>query len=347
MGNPTLRFGQEEFVRLGKMVAAWRRPVLLTHTRADGDAVGSLVALRSLLRRLGGEPCAVLFEAPQHRYTWLLGDDPIDVFAGTDGPQFARADGVILVDTCAFAQLEPAAAWLRRVALPKLAIDHHVTRDPLADEHLIDETASATSLIIHEWAQALGWPLDDRARLALYVGLVTDTGWFRFANTDARTLATATALVRQGVNPATVFERVYQNESAARFRLLGVVLNTLELHHGSRLAVMSVTGETFSQTQASPYDTEDLVNYPLQVSTVDVSVLLVEQDGGTRVSFRSKPPSEVRPDIDVATVAAEFAGGGHRRAAAARTDAPLEQVKRRVIDRLSQLLGPRATGDDQ
>jgi phosphoesterase RecJ-like protein len=207
----------------------------------------------------------------------------------------------------------------------------------LADEYLIDETASATALIIHDWAQAAGWPLDDHARLALYVGLVTDTGWFRFANTDARTLTTAAALVASGVRPAQVFEQVYQNEPAARVRLLAAVMSTLELHHHDRLAVMTITRQAFAQTGASPTDTEDLVNYPLQVATVDVSVLLVEQeDGGTRVSFRSKAPSETRPDIDVATVAKDFAGGGHRRAAAARVSAPVDRVKTLVIDRVAE-----------
>jgi phosphoesterase RecJ-like protein len=144
------------------------------------------------------------------------------------------------------------------------------------------------------------------------------------------------ALVAAGASPALVFERVYQNEPASRLRLAAAVLSTLELHHRSRLAVMTIPRRVFVETGASPMDTEDLVNYPMQITTVDVSVLLVEQeDGPTRVSFRSKAPSETRPDIDVATLAQRFAGGGHRRAAGARAAGSLDQVKQQII----QLVG--------
>ncbi len=336
-------YSDDERRRLARLVESWRRPLLLSHTRADGDALGSLVALRSVLRSTGAQPTALLFEAPQQRYTWLVDSDPIEVFAPDvhpgPTPALDQADAVVLLDTCARAQIEPLADWLRACPLPKLAVDHHVTRDDVADDYLVDETACATALIICDWAQSAGWSLDARARLALYVGLATDTGWFRFANTDARTLSAAARLVAGGVSPADVFERIYQGEPAGRVRLLAEVLNTLELHHGGRLAVMSATRAAFARAGADPAHTEDLVNYPLQIATVDVSVLLVEQDGGTtRASFRSKAPSNARPDIDVAALAAEFDGGGHRRAAATRVNAPLATVKRLVIDRLGRHL---------
>jgi len=322
----------ERFVRVAELVTTWRRPLLLTHARPDGDALGCLVALRCLLRRGAGEPRAVLFEPPPNRYRWLLEGDPMDVLGGLDDPILGQADGIVVLDTCSYAQLEPVASWLRSADRPIVALDHHVTRDLEAGHYLIDEGASAACLILHDWARAAGWELDAQARLALYVGIATDTGWFRFANTDARTLDVIADLVRGGVDPAAVFEQVYQQESAGRVRLLAAALATLEFHNAGRLAIMTVTREMLARTGAESQDSEDLINYPLQIATVDASVLLAEHDGEVvRLSFRSKPPTQTRPDLDVAAVAAGFGGGGHRRAAGARVCGAVAEIKQRIV----------------
>lgn len=334
-----LRFTDRRCREMADLVGSWKRPLLLSHERADGDSIGSLLALRSMLRELGTQPTALLFEPPHQRYTWMLADDPIGVFSADDDPALGESDGIIILDTCAYGQLQPVEDWLRTAELPKLAVDHHVTRDAVADHYLVDEKASATCLMLYEWCRAVGWPTDDPARTALYVGMATDTGWFRFSNTDARTLQAATALVQAGVQPAYVFERIYQSESPARFRLLGSVLGRTQLHHAQRLAVMPLTADMFTETGATPADTEDLVNYPLQMRTVEVSVLLIDQGNGTiRTSFRSKPPTARRPDIDVAAIASSLGGGGHRRAAAARVPGQMDEVMHTVVERVGAVL---------
>jgi phosphoesterase RecJ-like protein len=274
----------------------------------------------------------MLYEPLPSRYAWLVEGEPVEVLGESLDAAAPGADGVLVLDTCSYSQLEPVADWLKRTSLPKVVLDHHVTRDCQADDYLVDEGASSACLIVHDWARAAGWPLDEQARLAVYLGIATDTGWFRFANTDARTLEAAAKLTRQGVSPAALFEQLYQRETPARFRMLAAALGTMELHHDDRLAVMTVTADMFARTKAGPQDTEDLINYPLQMGSVDVSVLLVERDGNViRTSFRSKPPSAARPDIDVAAIAATFGGGGHRRAAGARVTGTLDEVKARIV----------------
>ncbi|MCH7813605.1 MAG: hypothetical protein IID40_06245, partial [Planctomycetes bacterium] len=333
--DPPIEAG--EFRRLADLVAGWRRPLLLTHARPDGDALGSLMAMRSVLRGLGNQPRAALYEPVPPRYAWLLEGDPLDQVAGSADAALAEADGVIVLDTCAYTQLEPVADWLKNTSLPKIALDHHVTRDPLADEYLIDEQAAAACLIILDWATAAGWKLDDRARLGLYVGIVTDTGWFRFANTDARAHQAASRLVGPGVSPAAVFEELHQRESAPRIRLLAAALASMELHHQGSLAVMTVTRQMLVNAGASANDTEDVINHPLQIASVAASVLLVENDDGVvRLSFRSKPPGHGRPDLDVAALAETFGGGGHRRAAGARSSGAIEELRQQVIERMKE-----------
>ncbi len=327
---------RSDFARAAETITAWRKPLLLTHSRADGDALGCMVAMHSVLKAGGATPRVLLFDPVSPRYEWLLNGVPVEVSATPTDASLNEADGVLILDTCAYSQMEPAADWLRRASVPRIVVDHHVTRDSLADTYLIDETASAACLVIFDWAQVAGWTLDQQASLALYAGIATDTGWFRFSNTDARTLEAVAHLVAGGVSPAAIFEKVYQTESAARFRLLGAVLANVELHDDNRLAVLTITSDLFDRTGADHSDTDDIINYPLQIGRVNASVLLVENsENVVRASFRSKPPDGVRPDLDVSAVAAAFGGGGHRRAAGARVRGTLEEVKRRIVEQMT------------
>lgn len=323
----------------GAIVTGWKRPLLLTHTKPDGDALGCLLAMRSVLRRLKADPLAVAFEPPAPRYAALVEDDPLVVWDGgkEDPTHLGEVDGVLVMDTCAYSQLEPLSDWLRsrreaQPSVPLLVVDHHVTRDDLADHYLIDETASSASVIVYEWASACGWELDATALRALFVGVATDTGWFRHSNTDARTLEIAAALVRRGVDVHDEYTHLYQSELLPRMRLFGAALDAMELHHDNRLAIIPITSAMFARTGSTPADTEELVNEPLRVATVEVSVLLVEtpesDPTGTaeiKASFRAKG------DTDVAAIAARFGGGGHVKAAGARIPGSLDDAKNKIL----------------
>ena len=329
------------FVEAAGRIASWKRPLLLSHTKPDGDALGSLVAMRAMLRSQGADPLAVMFDPIPKRYALFGRYGPIPVL-GRDIQEsdLARVDGVILLDTCAYSQLDPVAEWLRSARQPKLAVDHHITRDESADLYLVDERAAATCLILYDWARAVGWHLDEAARQVLFVGIAMDTGWFRHSNTDGRALAAVADLVSGGVCPAELHRELFQRESPGRIRLLGVALNGLELHSDGRLAVTSLSAQDFIASGATPADTEDIVNEPMRIESIVVSVLLAEREGGLiGVSFRSNPPlDEAAPDIDVSAVAQAFGGGGHRRASAARIPGRLPQVRQAVINHIERLL---------
>lgn len=341
------RIQSSKFVEAAEIIAAWRRPLLLSHTKPDGDAIGSLVAMHRLLESPGVEPMIVLFDDVPRRYALLerlapcrrLGKD-----VQWDG--LTDVDGVILLDTCSYTQLEPVADWLRSTSVTKLVVDHHATGDDLADVFLTDVSAASTSLILFEWARSVGWSLDTGTAVALYVGLATDTGWFRHSNTDARALEAAADLTRRGARGYELFDALYQQESVARFRLRAEACRRLELRSGGRLAVITIPMGVFDETGAVRADTEDLVNEPLRLASVVVSIMLVEDAGGIiRVGFRSRAPSDPQasafadiPDIDVAAIAQSFGGGGHRRAAGARVTGTLEQVKERMIARVEPAL---------
>ncbi|NOT02516.1 MAG: hypothetical protein HOP29_18065 [Phycisphaerales bacterium] len=343
----------EQFQSIGRRIASWRRPLLLTHGRADGDAIGSLLTMRAIFRSLGADPQAVLFEPPSDKYVWIDRDDPICVLrwkppsvesappgdAGTGNGRIVEldnifsCDGILIMDTCAYTQLTPVAERLRAARRagnpPIVVVDHHVTRDDVADEYMVDESASATCLILHDWARACEWRVDDAARLAMFVGIATDTGWFRFSNTDQRTLRAAAELVGSGVCPNDIYDRLFESESVARVRLFGAAVNGMELHDDDRVAILTVTRSMFETLGAVPADTEDLVNQALRIHTVETAALVADLGGKPqhviKISFRSKAT------VDVAALAGQFGGGGHQRAAGARRYGRLDDVKRDVL----------------
>jgi phosphoesterase RecJ-like protein len=314
-------------------VTAWlresHRPLLLTHRRPDGDALGSLAAMAGALQRLGAEPTVVLFEALPRRYgflrdavAWREWDRVRDIVTGD-------ADAVLILDTCSLSQLEPAAAFLA-TAPRTLVIDHHATRDAIGtrpgDLRCFDETASATSLIVAEWIRAAGLELDGDLATALFTGIATDCGWFRFSNTDARTLRMAADLVQAGVDPASIHRRLYQQDPLAKLRLVAHVLSNVELHADGRLAVMYVRPEDFEATGADESMTEDLVNEATRLAGTEATLLITQEDTNlVRVNFRSKQ------SLDVAALARRFGGGGHARAAGARLRGPWHEVVPRLI----------------
>ena len=327
-------------------VSAWKRPLLVSHTIPDGDALGSLAAMRLLLRSQGVEAIAVVFDAISNRYAIFQRFDPMPVWGKDIGESgVSDVDAVILLDTCAYSQLTPMADWLRAAKLPKIAVDHHITRDVEVDLCVIDETAAAACLILYEWALAVGWPIDKETAEAMFIGLAKDTGWFRHANTDSRVLAASADLAARGANPHELFEQLYLRETHGRVRLLGAALGTLDLRADDRLAVMVLEAEMFPRVGATYVDTEDIVYEPLRINNVVVSVLLVDRgDGLIRVSFRSKPPlNHGVPDVDVAAVAQQFGGGGHRNAAGARVTGKLAEVRTAIATRLEDVLSNSST----
>jgi bifunctional oligoribonuclease and PAP phosphatase NrnA len=337
-----IRLDDKAYLDAARLISGWRRTVLMTHAKPDGDAIGSLLAMRELLKSQANEATPLLFEPLPARYAFL--PDAKNFAAGDANSAsaiLAQADSIMVVDTCSYSQLEPVANWLKQTLLPKLIIDHHSTRDALTPNLLVDETAAATCLIIYELAQACGWPSSPSIASSLFVGLSTDTGWFRHSNTDARALHAAADLVSAGVKPYELFEALYQQDSASRIRLLAEALKTIELNCGDRAAIMTLSRDAFIRTKATPAETEDIVNEPLRIASVVVSVLLVEQDDGQiRINFRSKAPDPlgVRSNIDVAAIAKEFGGGGHRHAAGARSKEPLNIVRENVLARLATAL---------
>ena len=208
-----------------------------------------------------------------------------------------RFDALLVVDTGTWSQLpglkERVADW----KVPKLVVDHHLTQEDWADAKLVVTEAAAAGEIAAELLDQ--WNSRDRSSrsaTALFLAIASDTGWFQFSNTRPYTLRLAARLIEAGVNTDQMYQLLYQNERAERVALQTRAQQSLELLLDGRLAVMRRYERTIlTRPRANVPDTENLINIPLQIRTVEVSLLLVEprEAGPVRVSLRSKGQVDV------------------------------------------------------
>jgi len=310
--------------------------LITTHTRPDGDACGSVAAMCEALHTLGKKTQPVFLSEIPEWYAFLLPEKPLvlGADAGLEGVKSSlliEPDLVVILDTNSYNQLPQLTPYLQNSDAPVLVIDHHLTADGLGDVELIDSSAAAAGLILYDFFRYADWQITPEIARSLFVAISTDTGWFQFTNTDSRALGCCANLVERGANPALLHQGLYQNVSLARFKLMTAMLNTLELHLDGRYATQYIRQQDFAQTGATHKDTENLIDECQRIATVETASLFIElADGRIKCSLRSNGT------VDVRAIAQKFGGGGHRQAAGARLDGPLENAKRRVFELMAE-----------
>ncbi len=327
------------FDRVVARLADAGRVLIVTHARPDGDGLGSMAGLAAAARAVGRDAALLVPSDVPERYAFLF---PEGLPAGADrfGELAEAADLVIIVDTCAAEQLDGLGDALAAVREKVVVIDHHATADDIGSARWLDTSAAAAGVMTLEVIEALGWPVTAPAVEALLTAMATDTGWFRFANTDGRCLRAAAGLLDAGARADELYERLYMADRPERMDLLRVVLDGLELHHDRRIATMVVRRADFAATGARPDETENLVNEALRIGCVETAIFLAENPPScdadepvVRVSLRS------RGGVDVSRVAASFGGGGHARAAGLRSTENIDVLKARLVRAVADRLG--------
>lgn len=310
--------------------------VLATHINPDGDALGSLIGLADVLAVMGKQVFRYLEEPVSHLYAFLPDINLIRTDMDELRSFIRRAgDDVLCVSLdCGDRQrLGRYGDELMRIR-PFVVIDHHKGNDGFGDLTWVDPYRSSTGEMIFDLARALGRDLSATAATALYAAIVTDTGSFRYESTNAHTFDVARQLVNFGARPHQVAQNLFDNYTVNRLRLLQKVLASLEVHCRGRVAIIRVTRDMLDNTECSLEDTENFINLPRSVMSVEVAVFLKEiGDGRISVSMRAKDT------CDVADVAARFGGGGHRNAAGFRAAAvTVEEVRSRLLSELNERL---------
>lgn len=304
--------------------------VLLTcHLGPDGDSIGSMIALASLLRDQGKRATLWTSDLVPRRFKWM----PLLRSLIHKLPADARYDLTVVVDV-ADAKLLGDHFPAREITGPVMALDHHHSAAPFGDLWVWDPAAASVGVLVARIAHHLGWRITRDAAVGMMVSMVTDTGSFRYSNTDAEALRLAAELVDLGVTPWEIAEQMTERVPLARYRLLAAALATLEPAAGGALCFMTVTDEMVKQAGASWEDSEGLVNYARSIDGVECGVLLTPaKRGGTRVSLRSKGRL-----IDAGAVCAALGGGGHVGAAGCTLAATLPETRARVEAALVEAL---------
>jgi phosphoesterase RecJ-like protein len=309
-----------------------KRFLLTTHVRPDGDGLGSMLALGEALGGLGKEVRLVIASSMPPRYQFLDPRQQIERFNNAIVTS-ANPEVIIVLDTGTWNQLGDLGPYLRSFGGKRIVIDHHQTQDELGGTRLVDASAEATGRLVAEAVGALGADLSAGAAQALFVALAMDTGWFHHENTTAATLGLCGELVRKGADPHALYERLFEQNSLPRLKLLGLVLDRLELSHEGRVACSEIRQADYPATGAVPPDSEDMVNFPRSLTGVEVGALFMEQPrGGVKVSFRSRGP------VDVARLAEKLGGGGHRAASGATVPGTLPEARARVLELIATAL---------
>jgi len=315
-------------------LAGARRIALTTHVNSDGDGVGSEVALVHLLHALGKEAWIANPTPIPPRYSFLL--DRIHKHERSEKAVAALrdADFFLVLDIADLGRLGQLADTIKSRGLVTACIDHHASPGTLpAGPRLVDAAAAATAELVHDLAAVAGWPLNAEAARALYVGLLTDTGGFRFSNTSPRVLRVAASLLEAGLDPERVYEQVYATAPAGRLRLTAEVLETLVVEPEFGLAWLTVPAGALERHGVGADDLDGLVEFARSVQGTRMALLFRSlANGRIKVSFRSVG------DVDVAEFAHPFGGGGHAKASGASIPGTLDEVQRQVLTAARRLL---------
>ena len=295
-----------DFARLLASLAG-RRIAVIGHARPDGDCIGSQVALARVLAALGFDVVCINADAIPRRLQFLVKEM---AFLRTDEVVNAPDDRAAIFVDCA----DHARAGERlkvRFPAPVAVVDHHLSNVGFATANLVDSASAATCEILAGVFFDNNLPVDAQTAQALYTGILTDTGQFRFNSTSRRCFVLAGELVARGAQPSEAGYQLYERETEGKLRLLQHFLASLRLECAGRVCVGTLAPGIFEETGTSVEDTEGLVDYARSIDGVDIGALIEEKtDGTVKASLRAKEPA-YRVDL----VAAQFNGGGHACAA--------------------------------
>lgn len=304
--------------------------LVVSHVQPDGDAVSSTLAVGWLLSCLG-KKYTMLNEGPipqRMKYLWHAGE----IVNLAEGELPRQYSNVICVDCADFQRVGLTQRYFANDALI-VNIDHHPTNNGYGFVTLIKPDAAATAEILFDLLKTfqVEWNLD--IATAIYTGLLTDTGGFRYTNTSPKVMAAVSELLAMGVNGPELAENLLEEMTLAQVKVLNRALSTLQLSPEGDIAWVYVTQQDMLDCGAANEDLEGIVNYPRNIRGVEVGILFkVINEKAVKASLRSAGK------VDVAALAQGFGGGGHTRAAGARIDGTLDEAISRVLQEVRRHL---------
>jgi len=282
-------------------IRARQRFVIASHTRPDGDAVGSSLAMAYALRCLGKDARVVSRDIPPPPLLVFPGVPEIEITDRVDDP----GDAVLVMECGDINRTGVAGLDAGFV----INIDHHPGNTMYGALNWFDLSAAACGEMVFDLVRALGVPMTTEIATHVYIAILTDTGSFHYSNITPRTFDICRQCMEAGVNPPSVARSLFDNNNLGRLKLFGAVLSRMQLDPSHRIATLFVDQQLALESGGTYEDTEGLINLPLTVKDILAVAFFKETGPGDwRVSMRSKG------DIDINAIAKEFGGGGHKNA---------------------------------
>ena len=298
--------------------------LIVSHKNPDGDSIGSEIALALALMKLKKTVYIYNSNTPPDRYSKF----PKASLIKTEKKNF-KEDVTIFVD-CAEVNRIGEIKDNIDFSKPSINIDHHIGNTKFGTVNLIKPDYSSTAEIIYKLIKN-EIPMDKEIATYLYIGILTDTGAFRYPNTTSHSLRVASELVAYGVTASQVSEFIWFTDPEARIKLLGDVLRTMNLY--DKISIMYVTKEMLEKHRAKEEDTEEFIDYGLSIKGIETAAIIKERENGIlKVSLRSKN------NVPVRELAAKYGGGGHRTASGFTVKKEIEPFKKELKKELEELV---------
>ncbi len=307
-----------------------QRILVASHAEPDGDCLGSLVAMGLALIKL--DKTITLFNPSPIPavYRFLPGVERIETQIKTA----EEYDLAIVLDCGDIIRVGEDSSVVTQIPIV-VNIDHHVSNTGFGHAQLIDTDACATAEIVYRLIKALEIPFDKAIATSIYLGILTDTGSFRFSNTNPAAFAISKAMTDIGVEPHAVAQRVFGTYSLGRIKLLNMALNSIEISENGKLSLMTVNRSMLNATGTSTEDIDGLINYARRIEDVKVAALIHEiKNGAGKFTNMNRYHVSLRSDstVDVAKIAGKFGGGGHTSAAGFQIESTLVSLKEKIIE---------------
>ena len=308
--------------------------LLTTHENPDGDALGSLLGMHGVLRELGKDSCMFL-SAEEFPLPWEYRKMPLDEVM-TEPPGDLGDRTVVFLD-CGNIDRMPVE-FLQQDGIHIVNVDHHHDNTRFGTVNLVDSHASCTAEIVWELAKELGIEMTPAIGDPLYVGLVTDTGKFMYTNTSPRSHRMAAELIEAGVDAHAIYRRLYEQLPYTRLLLLSRALNAVERYEEGAVTATSLSRADFEESGADESDSEGIVDHLRAVNGTKVAVLVRELLSDDRSGMRKVSMRSTDGGVDVSRIARSLGGGGHRQAAGATTELPLDDLLSAIRKGISEQL---------
>lgn len=314
--------------KVAKQIRKQQNFVLTTHINPEGDAIGAEIAMAVFLKNAGKSVTIVNSSPTPQNSRFMDPDNEIRIYPADYSAEILdQADAVIIVDVNNWGHVGPFGDVLRDDDTPRICIDHHQGIEPgFADVTVSDTSAAAAGLMVYDLVRYMGAEVTPRIAEVVYAALITDTGTFRFSNTDEKAFRVAGELLRKGVDPFAVHREVFAKTRGA-VKLLGAVVSTMDTTEDGRIAWIHATQAMFNAAGADYEDSDGLLDVVRAIKKVEFCLFFKETvDGRIKISLRSNG------NVDVYEIAKALGGGGHKMAAGASVDGAMADAIRKVIE---------------